>query len=120
MADEQTTPGWLWACARALERRRYPGITVRVEWLSGIPAMEGYVGWLIHFIGDEARLLRSGLLTAEEIANERLPYGDRNRKNLRDAFGHSRHINFRTDGRLSLFVHVPDFIPEGHHCERRV
>src|SRR5438477_6051394 len=116
MANEQTNAPWLWACARALERRRYPGITVRVEWLSGIPAMEGYEGWLIHFSGDEARLLRCGLLTAEEIANERLPYGDRNRKALRDAFGHSRFVLFQTVGRLCLGVHIPDFIPEGHHC----
>ena|SRR5437763_10817753 len=120
MADEKTNaPVWLWAYAQALERR-YPDINVRVERLSGLPPRGERTGWRIDFYGDEARLIRHELVTAAELANERLPLDDRNRKNLVDAFGHYRFVIFHSDGRLRLGVHIPDFIPDGHPSERRV
>ena len=119
MADEQTNvPIWLWAYGRALEAR-YPDIRCRVERLTAEhSAGTGYTGWRLDFCGDEELLIRYGLVTADEIANERLPYGKS--KRLVDAFGHHRFVLFRADGRLVLGVHVADFIPEGHWSERRV
>ena len=118
----------LYAGARGLEAR-YPGVSVRLEWIDG-PVNDGYQGWRIEFHASElGTLIRHGLVTQADLDNAVLPDG--RQRDMADEFGHSRYAH--CGGRVALVlgfapdpdafvvgVHVPDFIPEGHHSERRV
>lgn len=111
----------LYAYARGLEAR-YPDVRMSIKWLDheklgGWDGKPAYKGWWIDFSANPETLRHYGLVTQAELDNADLPYGQH--RDAKDEFGHLRYIRPDSDA-IRLGVHVPDFIPEGHHTERRV